>query len=668
MKPSRALVALCSIATSVQSRVLNTASQASGSSSINGSEYEYVIVGSGAGGGPLAARLALAGHSVLIIEAGHNTTDSLQYNVPALHAVSSEYVEHRWDYWIRHYDDDEQQARDPKTVYTLPNGTQYVGLDPPQGAEMKGVLYPRVGGLGGCTAHNALITVYPNAVDWENLVDVTGDDSWAPDNMRKYFKRLEKATYLPNSIIGHGFEGWLQTSLTELTLIVQDLKVLSLVLAAATAMGQSLIASLLTTVTGFGQVLLRDINNAYSGRDSSEGLYQVPLAMKTPEYKRASPNDFLQTVVSQYDTDGSRKYKLDIALDTLATSIRFDETSGLKATGINFLTGRSLYGADPRRQNGSATSTGIAGYVSATREVIISAGAFNTPQLLKLSGIGPESELTQHGIPTKLNLQGVGKNLQDRYEVAVAGRAPTEIDLVKDCTFLEGDNDPCLTRWQNYPIEKGTYGTNGVALAILKKSSVAANDTTDLFIAGWPAHFTGYEPNYFQKAISGKNAWSWVTLAAHTRNSQVGTVTLRSSNPQDMPAINFRYFNDTSNSNSDLTALMQGTKYSRKIFQDLILPFNETYPGSSSVQTDDQWKEYIKNQAWGHHACCTAKIGADHDENAVLDKNFKVRGTRGLRVVDASVFPQIPGYFIAVPIYMVSEKAAEVILDDAARK
>lgn len=197
---------------------------------------------------------------MLIIEAGHNTTDSLQYNVPALHAVSSEYVEHRWDYWIRHYDDDEQQARDPKTVYALPNGTQYVGLDPPQGAEMKGVLYPRVGGLGGCTAHNALVTIYPNAVDWENLVDVTGDDSWAPDNMRQYFKKLEKATYLPNSIIGHGFDGWLQTSLTELTLIVQDLKVVSLVLAAATAMGQSLLASLVTTVTGLGEVLLRDIN------------------------------------------------------------------------------------------------------------------------------------------------------------------------------------------------------------------------------------------------------------------------------------------------------------------------------------------------------------------------------------------------------------------------
>ncbi|EME87514.1 uncharacterized protein MYCFIDRAFT_75362 [Pseudocercospora fijiensis CIRAD86] len=332
----------------------------------------------------------------------------------------------------------------------------------------------------------------------------------------------------------------------------------------------------------------------------------------------------------QYKSDGSRKYKLDIALDTLATSIRFDETSGLKATGINFLTGRSLYGADPRRQDGSVTSTGIAGYVSATREVIIAAGAFNAPQLLKLSGIGPESELSQHGIATRLNLPSVGKNLQDRYEVAVAGRAPTEINLVKDCTFLKGDSDPCLTRWQKYPIEKGTYGTNGVALAILKKSSVAANDTTELFVAGWPAHFIGYEPNYFEKAITGKNAWTWVTLAAHTRNNEVGTVTLRSANPQDMPEINFRYFS-TSGAADDLTALVEGTKYSRKIFQDLIPlngKFTEDYPGTRNVRNDEEWKQYIQNEAWGHHACCTAKIGAEGDEDAVLDGGFKVRGTQ----------------------------------------
>ena len=99
--------------------------------------------------------------------------------------------------------------------------------------------------------------------DWSGIQAITGDDSWAPSKMRKYYQRLEKARYLPNSVVGHGFSGWLETSLTDLTLIAQDLKVISLVLAAATGMGKSLLSGLLTTVTGLGQVLLRDINNAY---------------------------------------------------------------------------------------------------------------------------------------------------------------------------------------------------------------------------------------------------------------------------------------------------------------------------------------------------------------------------------------------------------------------
>ncbi|KAI5370709.1 Putative glucose-methanol-choline oxidoreductase, FAD/NAD(P)-binding domain superfamily [Septoria linicola] len=634
-------------------------------SSVNGSEYEYVIVGSGAGGSPLAARLALAGHSVLLIEAGDNQTDTYEYKVPALHAVSSEFEKTRWDYWIRHYEDDEQQKRDSKLTYTLANGSDYTGLDPPEGAKIKGVLYPRAGTLGGCTAHNALVTIYPNEVDWENLMDITGDDSWAPDNMRGYFEKLEHNKYLPTSIVGHGYTGWLPTSRTSLTLILQDLKVISLALAAASALGQGLLETVITTVAGLGHVLLTDINTPGKTRDGSEGLYQVPLAMQIPEYKRASPVDFLNQVVFATNSDGSRKYKLDIAMNTFVTKINLDESgSTIKATGVDFLAGQYLFGADPRRQSGSATDAGVAGSVSATREVIISAGTFNTPSLLKLSGIGPRAELESHGIETKVDLPGVGKNLQDRYEVAVAGRAPTPINLLADCMFLNGTEDPCLANWEGRLIEKGVYSTNGLALAVLKKSTVAQNDTTDLFIAGWPAHFIGYYPSYFEQAVDGRNAWSWVPLKAHTRNNN-GSVLLNSADPLDVPSINFRNFDV--GGEEDLQALVEAQKYGRKIFEDLIPlegKFTEDWPGQD-VQTDDEWKQFIKYEAWGHHACCTAKIGSDDDQDAVLDSNFKVRGVDGLRVVDASVFPKIPGYFIATPIYMISEKAAEVILADA---
>jgi choline dehydrogenase len=395
-------------------------------------------------------------------------------------------------------------------------------------------------------------------------------------------------------------------------------------------------------------------------------MWQVPLAMKIPEYKRAGPVDLLREVISAKNSDGSRKYQLDIQLNTLVTSVSFakNDNGKPKATGVNFLTGRSLYGADPRRQSGAATGKGTKGFVNATREVILSAGAFNTPQILKLSGVGPKDELEKFNIEVVKELPGVGTNLQDRYEVPVVGQAPSKLALLNGCTFLEGDNDPCLKKWETLPIGKGVYATNGVALAITKKAKNSINGNADLFIAGWPAYFNGYYPNFFQNATNGSNHWTWLTLKAEARNN-AGTVTLRSADPQDVPEIRKRNFEV--GGDEDLDALVEGMKYGRQVFKDLIPldgKFTEVWPGKQ-VQTDEQWKEFAKYEAWGHHASCTCPIGAENDAQAVLDSNFKVRGIDSLRVVDASAFPSIPGTYLALPLYMLSEKASDVIIAEA---
>jgi choline dehydrogenase len=168
-------------------------------------------------------------------------------------------------------------------------------------------------------------------------------------------------------------------------------------------------------------------------------------------------------------------------------------------------------------------------------------------------------------------------------------------------------------------------------------------------------------------SVADHRHFSWYTLKAHTRNT-AGTVALRSADPLDPPQVTFNYFDTGTTAGGadqlDLAALVQALKMSRQALQhygDYSLlggtTFTEEQPGAN-VTSDADLGQYVKDTAWGHHACCTAAIGADGDPNAV-------RGTSGLRVVDASVFPKIPGVFIQAPIFMVAEKAADVILSGA---
>lgn len=265
-----------------------------------------------------------------------------------------------------------------------------------------------------------MITMYPFDQDWDTIATLTGDKSWAASNMRQYFQKVENNKYLPTSVVGHGYSGWLTTSTTYLGLVLQDFKFLNLVLSGASAAGKGLLAGLITTVTGLSHVLTLDINAP--GILGVPGYYQVPIAMK--EGVRASPRERILDVANAVNVDGSRKYHLDIKLNTLVSPISLDKTSILhrsnnpqvtkidfdqsgsipRATGVEYMEGQSLYRADAR--SGSAQVSGT-GSVQAAREVIIAGGAYNTPQLLKLSGIGPAAELQSFKIPVVVDLPGV---------------------------------------------------------------------------------------------------------------------------------------------------------------------------------------------------------------------------------------------------------------------
>lgn len=225
--------------------------------------YEYIVVGSGAGGGPLAARLALAGHRTLLIEAGEDQGDNVNYTVPGYEAKATEDPSMAWDFFVRHYSDDERQKLDFKLTYTTSDGGEYTGLDPPPDSTIKGVLYPRTATLGGCTAHNALVAVYPDRDDFQHIADLTGDSSWEPDNMRKYFVKIENISYAVPSLAGHGTDGWLGTSVAPVNLALEDGQLLNMITGSVTAL-----ASDTNTNISLADVLTGDANADSALRDS----------------------------------------------------------------------------------------------------------------------------------------------------------------------------------------------------------------------------------------------------------------------------------------------------------------------------------------------------------------------------------------------------------------
>jgi choline dehydrogenase len=220
--------------------------------------------------------------------------------------------------------------------------------------------------------------------------------------------------------------------------------------------------------------------------------------------------------------------------------------------------------------------------------------------------------------------------------------------------------DPQFEQWLD---GKGPYTTNGALISMMKRSSPSRPEP-DLFIFGLLGSFKGYFPGYSAAIAREDDFFSWAILKAHTGNT-AGRVTLRSADPRDVPEINFHYFDEGTGGADDLASVVEGVETVRRIAARCQNAIAEEMVPGEGVSSTEQVRQFIKDNAWGHHASCTCKMGPASDRAAVIDSNFRVHGTRGLRVVDASVFPKIPGFFIASAVYMVSEKASDVIIEDA---
>jgi len=209
------------------------------------------------------------------------------------------------------------------------------------------------------------------------------------------------------------------------------------------------------------------------------------------------------------------------------------------------------------------------------------------------------------------------------------------------------------------------YASNGALIGLTKRSAHAGGPA-DLFAMAMLANFRGYFPDYSKLIASHPDRLTWAVLKAHTLN-RAGTVRLASSDPRDMPAIDFHYFEEGSDqTGADLAAVVEALRLVRAAARPLRekgLIAEEELPGEA-VHSDAAIAQYARDNAWGHHASCSCAIGP-RDAGGVLDSDFRVHGTKGLRVADASVFPRIPGFFVTAAIYMIAEKAADDICRDA---
>ena len=396
---------------------------------------------------------------------------------------------------------------------------------------------------------------------------------------------LERAlSHLGSNPSRHGWDGWLQAEKAVPAAALGDFDLVQVLLhSAADAFDD--VGQPIERLIGLVESKA-DPNDWRLVKENAVGVRYTPLATRA-HHRMGARERVLETAQKYPD-------RLRIELDALVTRVVLDDNN--RATGVEYLKGARLY----RAHGQPAAGPGVPMRATAAREVILCGGAFNTPQLLMLSGIGPRDVLEPLGVPVRIDLSGVGKNLQDRYEVGVVNRMNFERwEILDGATFSRGD--PQYREWAAG--RGGVYASNGAVLAAILKSR-PERPLPDLFCFALLGLFGGYFPNYSSYEVTKPNYLTWAILKAHTQN-RAGEVRLRSTDPLDMPLIDFRYFEEGSDSKGeDLDSVVAGIRFVRRLTKELKergLIAAEEQPGDA-LQSDDELKDFVRTRAWGHHA------------------------------------------------------------------
>jgi len=463
---------------------------------------------------------------------------------------------------------------------------------------------PRGKVLGGSSSINAMIYARGHAQDYDAWA-AEGNPGWSFADVLPYFKRAEHNERGADALHGQGGP-----------LNVMDLRSPN---------------PFLSSFVQAGQQAGHRINPDFNGPEQEGvGVYQVT-------HKHGERFSAAKAYLSPH----LGRPNLQVITNALTTRVLTDARDGRpRAVGVAY-----------RPDGGRGAEQTL--YLQPGGEVLLSAGAFGSPQLLMLSGIGPAAHLREHGIHVLHDLPGVGQNLHDHPDVVMVVNAPkvTElfgISLPGVANMVKG-----LFEWRRS--RSGPLTTNfAEAGGFIKSAPTEAIPDLQL-------HFVvGKLVDHGRKTVLGHGYSCHVCLL---RPKSRGTLRLASADPQVMPLIDPAFLRDA----DDVARLVRGFKVMRTLLQQPALARHGGVESAASREavSDAQIEQFIRGHADTiYHPVGTCRMGPDPAAGAVVDARLRVHGVDGLRVVDASVMPSVVGGNTNAPVIMMGEKATDMIRDD----